>query len=151
MKHVLADLHKRRIGNTLDLRKGVSMASVLDEIETATQQFWRDMDAESEARCKDIEIVGRTLKVTFNRYESKGAPRKTAVRAYVTSLVTIYETATGKRIGRNVDAYARGHSEKPHPFLLACLRAAGIARYPRGIIRDVLEELHDRPLLIKEN
>jgi hypothetical protein len=139
MTRTLADLHKRRIGDTLVLRKGVSLDHVMTQVEDATQQFWRDMDAESEARCKSIEVVDRTLKITFNRYESKGAPRKEALRVYVTSLVTIYERATGKRIGRNVDAYARGHSEKPHPFLLACLRAASIARYPRGVIRQVLK------------
>lgn len=147
MTRALGDLHKQRIGTTLVLRKGVSLSRVMAQLETATQQFRHDMDAESAARHKDAEVVNGILTISFNRYTSKGAPLKAALRAYIRSLVGIYEPATGKRIGRNVDAYARGHSEKPHPFLLACLKAAdalggrGTRGYPRGIIRDVLRSL----------
>lgn len=146
MDRRLSKFDQRRIAATLPLRKGVEIDGVLAEVEAATQRFWRDY--EPEARIQGAELKGRTLRLTLKRHSSKvgasgrvtsaGAPPKKALRAYVARLVAIYQWATGKRIGRNVDAYATCHREKPHPFLAACMKAAGKG-YPAGIVREVVE------------
>ena len=136
----LADLHKRRIAATLP--QGVDLPQVLAEVESAAERFRQDEEAER--GYESVEVTGpRTLRVQRKSYPSKGAPPKVALRVYLTTLVAIYEHATGKRIGRNVDAYAEKgeRAEKPHPFLAACLKAAG-KRYPFGLVRQVLNESH---------
>lgn len=135
----LAELHKRRIAAAMTLPKDVSQTNVLQQIEGALELFSEEMGRESGARFKDATVRGRILKITFNRYKLKGAPRKAAIRAYIMKVAVIYEKATGKRLGRNVDADT--HQESPHPFLLACTKMASI-RYPRGIVREVLVGLH---------
>ncbi|MGD0415714.1 MAG: hypothetical protein ABSA80_10210 [Terriglobales bacterium] len=148
MDRRLSKFDQRRIAATLPLRKGVEIDGVLAEVEAATQRFWRDY--EPEARIQGAEVKGRTLRLTLKRHSSKvgasgrvtsaGAPPKKALRGYVASLVAIYERATGRRITRVVDAYADGHREKRHPFLAACMKAAGKG-YPAGLVRQVLDEL----------
>lgn len=139
MKRTLAEFHKKRIAAALPLRKGISADRVLAEIGTATRRFWRDSDAE--ARWESINLYKDTLVLKRRRYTAKGRPREKALHAYVRTLVTVYERATGRRIGRRVDAYAHDYREKPHPYLAVCMKAAG-KRYPRRIIREVLESLH---------
>lgn len=136
----LVELHKRRIAAAMTLPDTLSQINALQQIENALEIFSVAMGAESMARYKDATVKGHILKITFNRYKLKGAPRKAAVRAYITRVAVIYERATGKRLGRNVDADT--HREQPHPFILACTRAAAIPLYPRGIVREVLAELH---------
>jgi hypothetical protein len=139
MTRKLGDFNKRRIAATLlPLRKGVNLVTVMKEIEAATLKFWKEDDAQS--RYENIELDGDVLLLTRRCYGTRGAPRKEALRCYIKTLVAIYEHATGKRIGRNVpsDAYA-DRTEKPHPFLAACMKAAGKA-YSRRITREVLEK-----------
>lgn len=148
----LPDLHKRRIAAVLPVRKRDRLASAMRDIEGATLKFWSDMDSESEIRWNDAEIVNEsTIRLTpktrglwiserTGRRASPGAIPKLALRSYVQSVMVIYEQATGKQIGRTYDAYAE--KSKRHPFLLACLRAAGVPRYPHGIIRGALHDLH---------
>jgi hypothetical protein len=145
MTRPLSKFDQRRIAATLPLRKGVEIGSVLAEVEAATQRFWHDMEKWSESRCKAIELLDeRTIKITFNPYKARGAPCKDELRAYITALVTTYERATVEQIGRAVDAYAFGHREKPHAFLVTCLKVAGVApsRYSFGIVKEVLHGLH---------
>jgi|SRR5580704_52628 hypothetical protein len=139
----LADFHKRRIGSVLPLRNGVNLAQTMKEIEAATLKFWAEDDAQS--RYENIELAGDVLFLTRRRYKTRGAPPKEALRSYIKILVTIYEHATGKRIGRNVpsDAYA-DRTEKAHPFLAACMKAAGKA-YSRRIMRELLQRPTRKP------
>jgi hypothetical protein len=136
----LAELHKRRIAAAMTTPRGVSLTRVLQQIEHAIDTFRSQMDAHSAARHKNVTVSDREVKITFNRYKSRGAPSKAPLRELIKRLVVIYENTTGKKIGRNVDADSG--KEKPNTFLLACLRASGIALYPRGIVREVLNELH---------
>jgi hypothetical protein len=134
----LSAFEKKRIADALPLRKGVALETVLASIESAMCQFRQAMNAQSERRYKEVEILEDEIRLKVNSYDVKGRPRKDEMRSYVTALVNLYEQATGKRIGRSVDAYALGHREKPHPFLLACIRPTSAA-YPRRIVREVLE------------
>jgi hypothetical protein len=138
----LSDFEKKRIAGALPFRKGVALELLFSNIESAMHQFQNAMDSHSELRYRDVEIVGENeIRLKFNSYSGKGRPRKDEMRAYVTALINLYEQATGLRIGRNVDAYASNQREKPHPFLLACIRPMNAA-YPRRIIREVLMTLH---------
>jgi hypothetical protein len=141
MQRKLSDLARRRIAAALPLREGVALNPVLADIESAIQTFWTQDD--EEARIENIEFNDGLLVLTRKTYSSKGRPPEKALRTYVTSIVGIYERATGQQIGRNVDAYADDHREKPHPFLALCMRTAG-KRYPTRIVREVLESLHTR-------
>ena len=147
MRRTLSKFDQRRVTAALPLRKGVEMGGVLAEVEAATQKFWQD--SESEARIQGVDLRDHMLVLTRKHHKPKpnpktgrpvsaGAPRKEALRTYVTSLVEIYEGATGRRITRVVNPYARGQGEKPHPYLAACMKAAGKA-YPTGLVRQVLK------------
>jgi hypothetical protein len=149
----LADLHKKRIVAALGASKkassSVSRARVLKRIEAATEQFQQGMNAQSAARYKDVELRGRVLHLSVNKYASRGAPPKKALRAYVVALMTIYEEETGRQIGCNnkherLGKYRETQKQKPHPFLLACLRPAGVGLYPSGIFRTSLKKLHPK-------
>ncbi|HVR21816.1 MAG TPA: hypothetical protein VMU26_00690 [Candidatus Polarisedimenticolia bacterium] len=139
----IADHHNRPIVLALPLREPSSVGRVLNRIEVAARHYLRDYDA-NESKYTDIELIQRrngktALMVTRRRHESRGRVRRDAMRAYITALVTIYERATGKRIGRSNNDYTNQATR--HPFLLACSKAVG-KRYPGGIIQEVLEQLH---------
>ncbi len=135
----LGDYQRRRIAAALPLRKGVSLARVLNQVQAAARKYLREYDA-NESKFKDIELIDRrsgklALKFERRRHKSRGRVRRVAMRAYITALVPIYENATGKRVGRRYDAYRE--KETPHPFLAACVKAVG-KRYPSRIIQEVL-------------
>ena len=141
----LGEYQKRRIAMALPLRKGVSLVRVLSRVQAAARKFLREYDV-NESKFKDIELIKRSsgklaLKVQRRRQESRGRVRRVAMRAYIASLVTIYENATGKRVGRRYDTYRE--KETPHSFLVACVKAVG-KRYPSRIIQEVLSALHHR-------
>lgn len=154
----LTEFDKRRIAKVLG--EGVCLHDVLAKIEVATQRFWKAKDIES--RYEDIELIQRAngklaLRLKYKKHDRRAAPTKEAARGYITTLVTIYESATDKRIGRINQRYKldsqmkaeqlierelkgqRTHRfvEKKNAFLSICLRAAG-ERYHRRIIREVL-------------
>jgi hypothetical protein len=154
---------KRSAVRSLALPKE-QLSNVLDEIETATREFWRAW--ECEMKIQNLE-VDEDWKISWTRrsYASRGRPPKLALYAYIRTLVLIYERATGKVIKRSVsnkvkwrrvisvaerktyNKKEKEHIEKPIPFLLACLKAARVcsmsgSNYPRHIIKPVLQELH---------
>jgi hypothetical protein len=148
MTRKLADFHKRRIASTMRLRKSASLNRVMEQIEGATQQFWRDYDAR-ESRYENIELIEEenALKLTQRHHRSKGRPRKTALRTYASALAIIYKRATGKKLGRiNVevpDSSSNGShtEERPNPFVGACMKAAGSEYYrSRFVVRKGLED-----------
>lgn len=145
MERKLSEYHKRQIAAAMrPLREGVALKRVLSEIESATRQFWQELDAE--ARFVDVE--DETLRPIV-RPASVGRPRRDSMRTFIRALVTIYERATGRQIRRQVDRLASQRridgkipqGEKFHPFLLICTHAAS-SRYSRLIVKTVLHDLH---------
>lgn len=143
----LADYHKRRIAATLAVSPA-QRASMMALIEKAAQQVWRDREKWSLARCKSVELKEQMLTMRLIPYASRGAPPKIGIRSYISTVVSIYEGAIGKRLGRSwVDLSTDKltfFKEKRLPFFVACLSAIGVRRsdYPTGIITEVLIELH---------
>lgn len=138
--------YERRIISTLPLRKGACVNSVLQDIYVAVERFWHSYEVGESRYDVDWIEEENAIWLTPRRYNSKGRPRKAAMRTYVTTLITVYESATGNRIKRNWDAYAE--QEKPHPFLAICIKAGGWGSikedditYPKLIVRQVLERL----------
>lgn len=121
------------------LPDGTSAAAVVRRVADATQKFWDD--AHLDCNWENAEVAERNgkrwLRITKKR-ASKGRPPKIAVRQYVTRLVAIYEEATGREIKRTYNPYVG--KTKQEPFLLACLKIAGIRPYPTAIIREVTED-----------
>ena len=164
----LPELFRRRITAALQRYgvRGAKLEKALNQFLNARQQFFADRANDLECRyAGDAEVTGddevtegkgkmfllvppnsRGLRISEKGVKKKGqfagpgARRKTPVRAYVRNLVMIFEEATAKRMGRTYDPYAG--KAKLHTFLVPCLRAAQVAQYPHGIIRDVLRELH---------
>jgi hypothetical protein len=142
----LTDFEKNRILAALPLRPDKDATHVLRKIESATQRFW--MEALAAFHWESGEIVERkgklSLKLKKLPHKSRGRPPKEggATRRYVTSIVAIYRAATGCEITRIVRSGSDPLSgrERRHPFIVACLRAAGIPSYPTGIVREVVEE-----------
>jgi hypothetical protein len=134
----------RRIASALPLRDGVSLATVLNEVWCAIQRFWDNWELK-ESRYH-IELTKQSLLLTPRRRKSRGRPQKEVMHGFIDDLVTIYERSTGKRITRNVNAYApHGNAEEPHPFLAICIKAAQWGKikeddmeYPRLIVTRVL-------------
>ena len=145
----LAKLERTRIVKALKPPlRGKKLAGVLRQIENAIGVFVEE--AHVEYNWEDAEVVGRTVHIK-KRTMLRGRPRKDVTRRYIRTLVGIHKDATGMRITRINDRYVvtrllpegrrvRSQRERKNPFLLACTRAAGIAIYPRGVIREVLEE-----------
>jgi hypothetical protein len=143
-KRTLSDFDKRRIAAGMTLRQGVTAGRIMRRIELARERFW---DAASdELHWEGAEYVERNnrrwVKLLKRPYASRGRPRKESVRRYVSDVVSIYKDATGRAITRIVHSGSdpRIGRQKRHPFLVACLKAAGIPTYPTGLIRQVLEE-----------
>lgn len=156
----LLEGHKRRIAATLTLRKGISLARVLKEIESAMQRFWTEA---YDGGSWYIEVVEGELVATTRRHTSRGRPPKQALRNYLTALARTYKSATGQRLGRNIVTDSEGakqerrtgrnrkqqHREKIHPFVLACVKAIGLPTgpkynygYPAGLVKDVFRGLN---------
>ncbi len=158
MRPALSEFEKRRIMGTLpSFRKGISQAKVLRDIETATMEFCHAMETLWATRYKHLYVRENEIKITIRSYYkpkvspktgllvSAGPPQKDALRAYIAALSEIYKRATGKELKRKVltDAYVavKESKEKHLPFLVACLKVAGVprSRYPFWIVRAVLE------------
>lgn len=156
----LAEGYKRRIAAALPLRKRVSLARVLQEIESAMQRFWTEIYHEDRSY---VEFREDSWWWAPRQRETRGRPRKEALRSYLTTVVGIYGRATGKRLGRNIETPSKGakeerqtgrnrtqqHREKIHPFVLACVKAVGLPTgpkyhygYPAGIVKQVLHDLY---------
>jgi hypothetical protein len=139
----------RRIASTLPLRDGVSPDTVLGEVWSAIERMWDNWE-DKESRYH-IELMEHSLLLTPRRRKSKGRPQKEVMRDFIGDLVTIYERSTGKRVTRNVNAYAPyGNAENPHPFLAICIKAAQWGKikeddmeYPRLIVTRVLKAHRD--------
>jgi hypothetical protein len=139
----LTEFDKKRILAALPEKDATP---VMRKIESAAQRFWEESLAAFHWESGEVvERKGkRWIKLEKLPYKSRGRPPKEggAVRRYVTSIVAIYKAATGREITRIV--YSGGDprigKQKRHPFLVACLKAAGIAHYPTGIVREVIEE-----------
>jgi hypothetical protein len=137
----ISDFDKRRIAAAL----GVDEPSRwLRKIDNAARRFWGA--ALDEFHWEGADVVERNnrlwLEPIKRPYASRGRPRKDSVRRYISDVVTIYKDATGRAITRIVHSGSdpRIGRQKRHPFLVACLKAAGIPTYPTGLIRQVLEE-----------
>ena len=126
------EFDKRRIAAALAVPE---TAPALQNIESALRRFWRAQERES--KYENLKVKGRKLRITYRKHARRGAPQKSAARAYAVALVAIHQTATGRRIRRIVD-WDSGR-EKRHPFLALCFKIAGAA-YPPRIIREVLQE-----------
>jgi hypothetical protein len=137
----ISDFDKRRIAAAL----GVDNPSPwLRKIDSATRRFWDA--ALEEFHWEGGEIVERNnrrwLRIRKRPYASRGRPQKQSVRQYVIDVVKIYKDATGRGIKRIVYSGSdpRIGRQKRHPFIVACLKAAGIPTYPTGLIRQVIEK-----------
>jgi hypothetical protein len=139
-KRHITDFDRKRISAALPKRPS---ARTIRRIEAAALRFCND--ATAECHWEAAEVVERKdrrwLRLTKRPYPAKGRPRKEAVRRYLAEVAAIYKAATGRAIKRIVYSGSdpRIGRQKRHPFLVACLKAAGIPTYPTGLIRQVLE------------
>lgn len=143
------------------LRQGVAIERVLEEIDAAIQKFYADW---GEHRTNEVKLLDdNKISYPFKPYPSKvkngrrvsaGRAPKEEEQRYIESLLLIYEHATGHRIGRSNPseskrANAPPSTNRPQPFLLACLRAAQICagpedypRYPTALVRKAIKKLY---------
>jgi hypothetical protein len=157
----IAAFYRSEIKAALPLREGVKFDDVLGEIDAAIQNFYADW---GEHRTNEVKLLNdHTISNPFKAHPSmrKEGRRVSAGRAskdeqqrYVETLLLIYEGATEQRIGRSNPSDSTSLAKKqkvatPHPFLLACLRAAQICAgpndypgYPTGIIRKAIKKLY---------
>lgn len=142
----ITEFDRKRILAALTLLPDKSATQVIRKIESSAKRFRKEALASFHWETDGyVERKGKQwIKLKKLPYKSKGRPPKEggATRRYITSIVAIYKAATGCEITRIVRSGNDPHigREKRHPFIVACLRAAGIPSYPTGILREVLEE-----------
>jgi hypothetical protein len=141
----LPDSTKRRIAAT-----GKCSAPVLRQIEAKMRKYLGEWNSKESRYVHPTvkEVRGKTmLYPDRRRHQSKGKPKRDAMRAYVKALLLIYEQSTGKKLGRiNLEVMDGDHPQykaKHIPFIQVCVRAVG-AKYPSRIIQEVLEEWSTR-------
>jgi hypothetical protein len=143
----LPDFTKRRIAATMS---GKCSAPVLRQIEAKMRKYLREWDRKESRFVHPTvkEVRGKTLLYPDRRrHESKGKPKRDAMRSYVTALFSIYQQSTEKKLGR-INRTSRTdfqgyrtlatHEAKHIPFIQVCVRAVG-AKYPSRIIQEVLK------------
>jgi hypothetical protein len=137
----LPDSTKARIAATMT---GKCSATVLRQIEAKMRKYLGEWDRKESRFVHPTvrEVRGKTLLYPDRRrHTSKGKPKRDAMRAYVKELLSIYEQATGKKLGRiNLEVMDGDHPKyeaKHIPFIQACVRAVG-AKYPSRIIQEEL-------------
>ena len=141
---LVARNHRRRLASVLPLSEGVSLDDVPAKIYSAIERFWEKYEATGSRY--NIELVSGGLLLTPRRHKSKGRPKRSAIRQYVTELAMIYRDATGK-VGRiNLEVLDGDHPTYKaihHPFLIACIEAAGLGKikeddmhYPSRIFQE---------------
>jgi hypothetical protein len=80
------------------------------------------------------------LRSAVVNFDPRGRPRDDILSIYVAELVMIYADATGTRARRQYNRYRRNQGEAERlPFFAACMAAAGVAKYPTRIIRQMLD------------
>lgn len=141
---------KRRIAATMG---GKCSAAVLRQIEAKMRKYLSQWDRHESRYVHPAvkDVRGKTLLYPDRRrHKSKGKPKRDAMRAFVTALLTIYEQSTGKKPGRiNLEVMDGDHPQykaQHIPFIQVCVRAVG-AKYPSRIIQEILgEELRQKRL-----
>jgi hypothetical protein len=139
----LPDYTKRRIAATMSEK---CSARLLRQIETKARAYLSQWDRK-ESRFVQPTVKHGILYPDRRCHKSKGKPKRDAMRSYVKALLSIYEQATGKRLGRinlEVPDLAKlqrrppTHEAKHIAFIQVCVRAVG-AKYPSRIIQEVIE------------
>lgn len=83
-----------------------------------------------------IALIGHAAQ----SFRPAGRPRKFALYTYAAILAFIYANATGSKPRRRYNDYKRYEDGAEQlPFFAACMTAAGVAKYPARIIRQVLK------------
>jgi hypothetical protein len=159
----IAPLYRGEIKAALPpLREGVTIERVLNQIDAAI----RELHAEwGENHGKDTDLLDtHRINNPFKPYPSKikagrrvsaGPPRRTEEQRFIERCATIYERATRQRVGHRAESETkdpkktRPPKDKPHLFLLACMRAAGICAgpkdwpgYPSWVVRKAIKHLY---------
>lgn len=139
----LPDFTRRRIASTMP--EGTCSARVLRQIEAKARQYWSRWDRDESRYVQPTVRTVRGKDYLFldrRHHESRGKPKRDAMRAYVTALLLIYERATGTKLGRiNIEVLDGDHPQyraKHIPFLQACVRAVG-QKYPSRIVQEVIK------------
>jgi|HubBroStandDraft_2_1064218.scaffolds.fasta_scaffold00714_11 hypothetical protein len=158
----IAAFYRSEIKAALPLRDGVKFDGVLGEIDAAIQKFYADW---GEHRTNEVESLNEhTICNPFKahpstrkrgRSVSAGRAPKDEQQRYIEAVLLIYDHATGQRIGLSNPSDSKSllkkhpRQKRPHPFLLACLRAAQICAgpndypgYPTGIIRKAIKKMY---------
>lgn len=134
---------KIRIAETLQLRKGITMADVLREIEKAARRYLQDYyDNESAWKTLDSDL-------NYTPWRKRGKVKKRALHRFLAAVILIYRDATGGWLGRkNWARYSKTapsssredrQREVPPPFILACLSVLPHRRYTPRILQNVLK------------